>query len=43
MLLSYIFQGASAIMLPIIKAGGVGEMFFPASLQRYYRAASINC
>ncbi|KAK9204132.1 hypothetical protein WN943_014390 [Citrus x changshan-huyou] len=38
-----LFKGASAIMFPIIKAGGVGEMFFPASLQRYYRAASINC
>ena len=31
-------QGASGIIFPIIKAEGVRQMFFPATVPAYYRA-----
>lgn len=31
-------QGASSIIFPIIKAEGVRQMFFPATVAAYYRA-----
>ncbi|KAA8546610.1 hypothetical protein F0562_002651 [Nyssa sinensis] len=34
--------GASAIIFPIIKAEGVRQMFFPATVPAYYRAPPIN-
>lgn len=33
-----LISGASAIILPIIKAEGVRQMFFPATVPAYYRA-----
>lgn len=34
-----LISGASSIILPIIKAEGVRQMFFPATVPAYYRAA----
>lgn len=34
----YWLQGASGIIFPIIKAEGVRQMFFPATVAAYYRA-----
>ena len=35
---NFLLQSASGIILPIIKAEGVRQMFFPATLPAYYRA-----
>jgi len=32
------WQSASGIILPIIKAEGIRQMFFPATVPAYYRA-----
>ncbi|KAI8550129.1 hypothetical protein RHMOL_Rhmol06G0080500 [Rhododendron molle] len=37
-----LISGASGIILPIIKAEGVREMFFPATVPAYYRAPPVN-
>nr|QEV81980.1 Squalene monooxygenase [Prunella vulgaris] len=37
-----LLSGASGIILPIIKAEGVRQMFFPATVPAYYRAAPAN-
>jgi squalene monooxygenase len=38
----FIFQGASGIIFPIIKAEGVRQMFFPATVPAYHRAPPIH-
>lgn len=37
-----LISGASGIILPIIKAEGVRQMFFPATVPAYYRAPPVN-
>ncbi|XP_073030117.1 squalene monooxygenase SE1-like [Primulina eburnea] len=37
-----LLSGASRIILPIIKAEGVRQMFFPATVPAYYRAPPFN-
>ncbi|XP_075478232.1 squalene monooxygenase SE1-like [Primulina tabacum] len=37
-----LLSGASGIILPIIKAEGVRQMFFPATIPAYYRAPPFN-
>ncbi|CAL5366635.1 unnamed protein product [Camellia sinensis] len=37
-----LFLGASAIIFPIIKAEGVRQMFFPATVPAYYRAPPVE-
>ncbi|XP_052203718.1 squalene monooxygenase SE1-like [Diospyros lotus] len=37
-----LISGASGIILPIIKAEGVRQMFFPATVPAYYRAPRVN-
>ncbi|KZV50022.1 Squalene monooxygenase isoform 1 [Dorcoceras hygrometricum] len=37
-----LLSGASGIVLPIIKAEGVRQMFFPATFPAYYRAPPLN-
>ena len=37
-----LFQGAAGIIFPIIKAEGVRQMFFPATVPAYYRAPSVK-
>ncbi|XP_073047734.1 squalene monooxygenase SE1-like [Primulina eburnea] len=37
-----LLTGASGIIFPIIKAEGVRQMFFPATVPAYYRASPIN-
>ncbi|KAK7383267.1 hypothetical protein VNO78_28941 [Psophocarpus tetragonolobus] len=36
-----LISGASAIILPIIKAEGIRQMFFPATVPAYYRAPPV--
>lgn len=38
----FIFQGASGIIFPIIKAEGVRQMFFPLTVPAYHRAPPIH-
>jgi len=37
-----VISGASGIIFPIIKAEGVRQMFFPATVPAYYRAPPVN-
>ncbi|KAJ7958296.1 Squalene monooxygenase [Quillaja saponaria] len=37
-----LISGASGIIFPIIKAGGVRQMFFPATVPAYYRATPVQ-
>ncbi|KAL8027572.1 hypothetical protein ABFS82_14G101100 [Erythranthe guttata] len=37
-----LLSGASGIIFPIIKAEGVRQMFFPATVPAYYRAPPVN-
>ncbi|XP_072990759.1 squalene monooxygenase SE1-like isoform X2 [Typha latifolia] len=37
-----LISGASGIIFPIIKAEGVRQMFFPATVPAYYRAPPVN-
>nr|ANG59902.1 squalene epoxidase 1 [Alisma plantago-aquatica subsp. orientale] len=37
-----LLTGASSIILPIIKAEGIRQMFFPATVPSYYRAPPVN-
>ncbi|KAL8553464.1 hypothetical protein ACS0TY_001960 [Phlomoides rotata] len=37
-----LIHGASGIIFPIIKAEGVRQMFFPATVPAYYRAAPVH-
>ncbi|XP_057802580.1 squalene monooxygenase SE1-like [Salvia miltiorrhiza] len=37
-----LLSGASGIIFPIIKAEGVRQMFFPATVPAYYRAAPVK-
>ncbi|CAL9186173.1 squalene monooxygenase SE1-like [Musa acuminata AAA Group] len=37
-----LISGAAGIIFPIIKAEGVRQMFFPATLPAYYRAPPVN-
>jgi hypothetical protein len=36
------FQSAAGIIFPIIKAEGVRQMFFPATVPAYYRAPTAK-
>jgi hypothetical protein len=38
LIVSSFLQGACGIILPIIKAEGVRQMFFPATVPAYYRS-----
>lgn len=38
----FIFQGASAIIFPMIKAEGFKQMFFPTTIPAYYRAPPVK-
>lgn len=40
--LAVFLQSASAIIFPIIKAEGVRQMFFPATVPAYYRAPPVK-
>ena len=42
MILTRKWQGASGIIFPIIKAEGVRQMFFPATVPAYYRAPPVK-
>lgn len=37
-----LFQSAAGIIFPIIKAEGVRQMFFPATVPAYYKAPSVK-
>ncbi|XP_020206800.1 squalene monooxygenase [Cajanus cajan] len=37
-----LISGASAIILPIIKAEGIRQMFFPATVPAYYRSPPVS-
>ncbi|KAK7821038.1 squalene monooxygenase [Quercus suber] len=37
-----LISGASGIIFPIIKAEGVRQMFFPATVPAYYRAPPVK-
>lgn len=39
---SFFSQGAAGIIFPIIKAEGVRQMFFPATIPAYRRAPPAN-
>lgn len=38
----FLSQGASGIIFPIIKAEGVRQMFFPATIPAVYRAPPVE-